>query len=400
MRSVDMPRPCVGNTVGLPNPKRRKCAALRNLPNHRKHPCNAPASWSAAPLRRSWLRYLPLASTAALLTANFAAATLQGADPRPEPTSPDAVLQRHGKVDIRVHDPSSIVRCKGHYWMFSTGRGVTAWRSPDLKAWEPIGRVFTDLPLWVHDVVPSQRGHFWAPDVIHRRDRYLLYYSVSKFGENTSAIALTSSPTLDPADPDYRWTDHGIVIQSGKDDDFNAIDPAVIATEQGELWMSFGSFWSGIKLIQLNPTTGLRISPDSRMHALAHQEAIEAPHIHQHDGFYILFVNRGICCRGVNSTYNIRIGRSQTITGPYLDKDGVDLLHGGGTLLLDTDGPFIGPGHANVLRETDRFWFSCHFYDGTDRGRSRLALRPLNWDPNGWPSLQPALLSEAGFSPM
>ena len=151
--------------------------------------------------------------------------------------------------------------------------------------------------------------------------------------------------------------------------------------------MSFGSFWSGIKLIQLDPLTGLRTAPDSPMHSLADHEAIEAPHIHYRDGYYYLFVNWGICCRGVNSTYNIRIGRSRTLTGPYLDRNGVDLLRRGGTLFLGTDGPFIGPGHANILREANRFWFSCHFYDGTDRGRSRFALRPLTWDEEGWPAL-------------
>jgi arabinan endo-1,5-alpha-L-arabinosidase len=273
--------------------------------------------------------------------------------------------------------------------MFSTGMGLSAWRSPDLKTWERVGRVFTDLPDWVHGVVPTQRGHFWAPDVIRHRERYLLYYSVSKFGENTSAIALASNPTLDPGDPSYGWTDHGIVVQSKDTDTFNAIDPAVISTESGELWLSFGSFWTGIKLIQLDPATGKRISPQSPMHALAHQDAIEAPHIYPHDGYYYLFLNWGICCRGVNSTYNIRVGRSPSITGPYLDKQGTDLLHGGGTLVLGSDGPFIGPGHPNVLFDANRFWFSCHFYDATHRGRSRLAICPLSWDDDGWPRILP-----------
>ena len=117
----------------------------------------------------------------------------------------------------------------------------------------------------------------------------------------------------------------------------------------GNLWMSFGSFWGGIKLIQLDPATGKRIAPDSPVHALAHYDSIEAPFIYHHNGVYYLFLNWGMCCRGLNSTYNMRVGRSPKITGPYLDKEDKDMLEGGGTLLLDTDGPFIGPGHAGIL---------------------------------------------------
>ena len=129
---------------------------------------------------------------------------------------------------------------------------------------------------------------------------------------------------------------------------------------------------------------------DSPLHSLAHTKAIEAPCIYRHDDYYYLFVNWDICCRGVNSTYNIRVGRSRDITGPYLDKDGVDLSHGGGTLLLTTDGAFIGPGHAGIFEESETFWFSCHFYDGTERGASKLAIRPLRWTTDGWPAVEAA----------
>ena len=295
-------------------------------------------------------------------------------------------LERNGKRDARVHDPSTIVKCGGEYWFFATGPGVSSWRSKDLLQWERGPRVFATPPSWITNVVSDHRGYFWAPDVIHHNGRYWVYYSVSKFGVNTSAIALASNPTLDPDDPKHLWTDHGIVIESHKGDNFNAIDPALTKTPDGELWMSFGSFWSGIKLVQLDPATGKRIATNSALHSLAHTEAIEAPFIHRQDDYYYLFVNWDRCCRGTNSTYNIRIGRSREITGPYLDKDGKDLASGGGTLLLGSDGAFIGPGHAGIFEEAGRFWFSCHFYDGTQRGASTLALRSLRW-ANGWPAL-------------
>lgn len=284
----------------------------------------------------------------------------------------------------RVHDPSTIVRNGDDYWLFATGPGVASRRSKNLIHWEPGPAVFAEPPAWVTDVVSNHRGYFWAPDVIRAGDRWLLYYSVSAFGKQTSAIALASNPTLDPADPEHRWTDHGIVVRTNETSDHNAIDPGLVRSDDS-LWMTYGSFWSGIKLVQLDPDTGLRIAPDSPIHSLANKEQIEAAAIHKHGDFFYLFVNWGWCCRGLNSTYEIRVGRSRSITGPYLDRDGTDLLAGGGSPLLATEGRFIGPGHPGVLEETDRTLLSYHFYDANAAGRPRLAIRPLGWANDGWP---------------
>ena len=317
------------------------------------------------------------------------AATLQRSRvPQANEIDPDAerTLKRHGKRDIRVHDPSSIVKCGDEYWLFSTGVGLRTYRSPDLKDWKPSRPVFDSVTPWIKELIPTQRGHYWAPDVIKLDDRYLLYYSISSFGKNKSAIALATNRTLDPANDQFQWRDEGIVIQSNFVDDFNAIDPAIIQTTSGELWMSFGSYWSGLKLVQLDPDTGKRLTPDNPLVSLAYNKDIEAAHIFEHDGWFYLFLNWGKCCRGVNSTYEIRVGRSRQITGPYLDHKGTDLRQGGGTLLLDSEGAFIGPGHPNVTRLDDRFLFHCHFYDGSQRGRSRLAMMDLKW-VDGWPKL-------------
>jgi arabinan endo-1,5-alpha-L-arabinosidase len=313
-----------------------------------------------------------------------------------EPASSDseekafAILSAAGKRQLRVHDPSTIVKEGKVYWLFSTGRGVNAFRSLDLIEWERGPAVFQVLPDWITEVAASQRGHFWAPDVIRQNDRYWLYYSVSAFGKNTSAIALATTPTLNPNDATFGWKDEGIVIQSEAKDDFNAIDPAVIRDAAGRLWISFGSFWSGIKLIELDPVTGHRMAPDAPIHTLAYKKEIEAPALHYHEGHYYLFVNWGICCRGVNSTYNIRVGRSRDITGPYVDRDGVDLREGGGSLFLESVGPFIGPGHVGIFEEAGQYWLSLHFYDGTNQGQPTLALRPVRWDDDGWPVAEPA----------
>jgi arabinan endo-1,5-alpha-L-arabinosidase len=299
-----------------------------------------------------------------------------------------ADLQPAASRLVRAHDPSTIVKCKDEYWVFCTGRGIPSYHSKDLRAWESGPRAISNAPPWATDAVPQNSGHdFWAPDIIHLGDRYLLYFAVSTWGKNTSAIGLATNATLDPDDSRYRWTDQGIVVQSRATNDFNTIDPAVCQVEQGKLWLAFGSFWTGIKLIELNPGTGRRISPDSPMYSLAHKDMIEASYIYPHEGFYYLFVNWGQCCRGVRSTYNIRVGRCASITGPYLDKTGTDMMLGGGTLFLTTEGNFIGPGHAGILPQASTNWFSCHFYDGTRQGRPTLGLLPLQWNADGWPEV-------------
>lgn len=309
----------------------------------------------------------------------------------PEPDNPReaARLVQIGSRGFPVHDPSTIVKCKDRYWMFHTGRGISSAWSTNLIQWNSGPRVFTNAPSWVAEAVPeNRRMHYWAPDIIQLGDRYLLYYSVSSFGKNTSAIALAANSTLDPDDPAYAWTDEGIVIQSNPQVDYNAIDPAVFLDADGSLWMTFGSFWGGIKLIQLDPGTGKRIAPDSTVYAVAHYDSIEAPYIYRHGDWYFLFVNWGFCCRGTNSTYEIRVGRSDKVTGPYRDMEGRDMLVSGGTQFLSADGAMIGPGHAGILHEGDAYWFGFHYYDGTRRGASSYAIRPLRWAADGWPEFE------------
>jgi arabinan endo-1,5-alpha-L-arabinosidase len=249
--------------------------------------------------------------------------------------------------------------------------------------------VFRTAPAWIAEAVPENRNmSYWAPDIIHLGDRYLLYYAVSSFGKITSAIGLATTPTLDPADPAYRWTDRGIVVQSHEGGDFNAIDPSVFSGGDGTLWLAFGSYWSGIKLVQLDPQTGKRSAPDAPLTSLAYNKSIEASCLYKHDGYYYLFVNWGSCCRGVASTYNIRMGRSRQVTGPYLDRDGVDMLKAGGTLLLSSKGPLFGPGHAGILVDKGKSWFTSDF-EGDSRmdGKATLAIMPLTWK-SGWPVVE------------
>jgi arabinan endo-1,5-alpha-L-arabinosidase len=290
--------------------------------------------------------------------------------------------------NLSAHDPSTIAKDGKEYWVFATGRGILSLHSTNLISWQSGPPVFTNRPAWTTNAVPGFRGVYWAPDIIHLKDLYLLYYSVSTWGSQTSAIGLATSKSLDPSSSRYGWTDCGIVIQSSPRDNFNTIDPSVTLDNLGRLWLAFGSYWSGIKIIQLDPATGKRLETNAPISAVAWKDQIEAACIYQHDNYYYLFVNWGLCCRGVRSTYNIRIGRSVSAVGPYLDREGKNLLEGGGTLLSETEGRFIGPGHAGIFTEGGTNWFSFHFYDGQRDGARTLGLRQMDWSAEGWPVLK------------
>ena len=305
------------------------------------------------------------------------------------------------ETDLSLHDPSTLIKEGNAYWVFGTGRGCPAFSSTDRLRWTARGTVFPTLPVWTKEVVPGNtRGNLWAPDIRRFHGKYHLYYSVSTFGSNVSAIGLATSPTLDPP----AWQDQGLVLRSEAHNDFNAIDPGITLGPDGRIWLVFGSFWSGIKMIELNPATGKRLSPTSPLYALAkhpqdRNNAIEAPFLYYHAGYYYLFVNWDYCCRGPKSTYNIRVGRSARVTGPYRDKEGVDLLQGGGSLLLGSvpdDGsgkPFdakVGPGHAGILADNGIERFSFHYESVRDRGgKTQMEIRTVAWGHDGWPQILP-----------
>jgi len=294
--------------------------------------------------------------------------------------------------DLGIHDPSTIIKCKDRYYVFGTGDNILSKSSPDKIVWTAGPAVFTNPPAWTTNAVPGFARTFWAPDVILLNGRYCLYYSVSTWGSQVSAIGLATNPTLDPADPAYKWTDQGIVIQSGNGSPYNTIDPSVSLDAAGNPWMVFGSYWTGIYVVQLNPSTGLRIAPNSPTYRVAYNSSIEASCILRKGSYYYLFVNWGSCCDGVNSTYHIRVGRSTSITGPYLDRNGIDMVNNGGTLFLQGTGKYTGPGHMGFLAENGREWFSYHYYDANayawwydSFGPAEFDFRPLSWTTDNWP---------------
>lgn len=295
-----------------------------------------------------------------------------------------------------VHDPVLAYE-DGKYYMFTTGFGVGMMSSPDLKTWKPEKAPLDPIPEWPKTPVPAYGGHTWAPDIIKVGDKWYLYYSCSTFYQNISAIGVATNKTLNPESPDYKWEDLGMVIMSEPGvTDFNAIDPNVILDKKGNPWLTFGSFWDGIQLVQLKkdmktpmgkPKTIARRRPAEKvahMQGTANNNAIEAPFIAYHDGYYYLFVSYDFCCKGLSSNYKIAVGRSKSVDGPYLDMQGKDMAQTGGTILAGESGRYAGVGHCGVYEFDGKWYVVAHAYDKGRRGASKLYLREIKWE-NGWP---------------
>jgi len=294
------------------------------------------------------------------------------------------ILEPVGDV-THAHDPV-MIKEEGVYYLFSTGLGIFIRRSPDRLSWESCGCVFSTYPAWVPKAIPAVET-LWAPDIILHDDRYYLYYTASSFGVNRSAIGLATNVTLDQERSDYEWIDQGMVIASQKSDDFNAIDPNLILDKNGQPWLAFGSFWSGIKLIKIDPHT-FKPMPGAELIAIAAKPdntAIEGAFITHRDDYYYLFVSHDFCCRGVDSTYKIMVGRSENIIGPYVDGEGRSMMEGGGNQVYAGSDRWRGPGHNSIFIEGDTYWMIYHSYDAEAEGTPTLRIEALKWDSHGWP---------------
>jgi arabinan endo-1,5-alpha-L-arabinosidase len=279
------------------------------------------------------------------------------------------------------------------YYLFSTGGGLSIRRSTNLVTWQYVGTVFNTIPQWIDNAVGPVED-LWAPDISYWSGLYHLYYAGSQFGTNISVIGLATNVTLDPSSPHYHWVDRGLVLESTALDDWNAIDPNLAFDTHGIPWLDFGSFWTGIKLRRIDPATGKLSMRFETLYSLAYRPgstAIEAPFIIYREPYYYLFASFDFCCRGARSNYNIRVGRAQYITGPYVDRSGGLLTVGGGTLILASEGRYRGPGGESVVRDGGRFLLVHHYYDADDNGISKVQINPLKWSPDGWPSAGPPL---------
>ena len=282
---------------------------------------------------------------------------------------------------VGIHDPSTIMLSNGKFYVYGTGG--TPLVSDDGWTWRAGTR-------------PPRAG--LAPDVIHIGDRYYMYVASNPGGQPHAAINMIRSKSLDPKSPDYQWEEGGLVVSTNGVEDANGIDPgAFLDPTTGRLWLTYGSYFGYIRIVELDPKTGTRLmkkaqdpktgkiittSPDFTNIAIN----CEASDMIYHDGWYYLLATHGSCCRSADSGYNIRMGRSKKPTGPFLDNMGIDMIQGGGKQLIGSGGRFIGAGHFGLLDLGDGIMkFSMHWEADLDRGgASVLDIRPLLWK-DGWP---------------
>lgn len=330
------------------------------------------------------------------------------------PSAAQQVVGVHGDTEL-VHDPS-IIKEGENWYLFSTTTGrkpdgeLPVRCSQDLHQWKRCGNVFEHIPDWIEQESPGTKN-LWAPDISFFGGEYHLYYAYSLFGKNTSGIALVTNKTLDPGNPKFHWEDRGLVLRSRTEDDFNAIDPNIVEDGKGGAWLSFGSFWDGIKMRRLDPATGKLSESDSKLYSLARRkrpadappnppglpedwQAVEAPFIVHHDKYFYLFVSFDLCCRGTRSNYKTMVGRAREVTGPYLDANGTPMLEGGGTPVLLGNTRWLGPGGESIRMRKDHGGdhdiIVFHAYD-SKTGAPYLQISTIMWS-HGWPH---AALAEA-----
>jgi arabinan endo-1,5-alpha-L-arabinosidase len=269
-----------------------------------------------------------------------------------------------------IHDPSTVIACEGKWYTFGTGGG---------------GLISDDGWSWHNGA--QRPGGGAAPDNIKIGDRYLVTYGSTGGGlggRHNGTILTMWNKTLDPQSPDFKFTEAVVVASSDGVEDCDAIDPSLMLDPtDGRLWLTYGTYFGFIRLVELDPKTGLRVEGNQALNVAIDCEASDLIY---HDGWYYLLGTHGTCCAGANSTYNIRVGRSKKVTGPYLDNLGNDMIKGGGKLVVAANGHQIGAGHfGRVVLEEGVEKFSCHYEADLDRsGRSILDVRALLWK-DGWP---------------
>ncbi|HUA62039.1 MAG TPA: family 43 glycosylhydrolase [Verrucomicrobiae bacterium] len=269
-----------------------------------------------------------------------------------------------------IHDPSTIAFSDGKYFTFGTGGG---------------GLISEDGWTW-HGGAQRPGGGV-APDVIKIGDRYYMAYARGgggMSGGHASNVYVMWTKSLDPQSPDFKFNDETVVASSDGIEDCDAIDPSfLLDPTTNRLWLSYGTYFGYIRIVELDPKTGKRVAGNQAVNVAIDMEATDLIY---RDGWYYLLGTHGTCCDNVNSTYNIRVGRSRNVLGPYVDNMGVDLIKGGGKLVAGASGRFVGLGHFGKLDLGDGVEkFSIHYESDMDRGgRSVLDIRPLLWK-DGWP---------------
>ena len=279
-----------------------------------------------------------------------------------------SALAQEGKPWI--HDPSTIMECDGKYYTFGTGGG---------------GLISEDGWNWFSGAVRPGGGA--APDAIKIGDRYLVAYSATGGGlggGHAGRVLTMWNKTLDPNSPDFEYTEAIEVAASINDEDCDAIDAGLFMDPQtGRLYCTYGTYFGFIRMVELDPKTGAKVEGTVDPNIAIDCEATTMIY---RNGWYYLLGTHGTCCDGVNSTYNIVVGRARSVYGPFLDNMGRDMVAGGGKMVVDGEDRQFGAGHfGRYIEDEGVEKMSFHWEADLDRSaRSVLAIRPIVW-VNDWP---------------
>jgi arabinan endo-1,5-alpha-L-arabinosidase len=291
------------------------------------------------------------------------------------------------RSSLFVHDPV-MIKEGDTYYVFGTGKGIGIKTSKDRVNWSRAGRVFNDSLVWWKTDIPDQKGDLWAPDIHFRDGRYHLYYSVSAWMNFNSSIGYATNVTLNPADPRYKWEDQGMIINfKNGGEGVNCIDPNVFVDDDGRIWLFYGSYKAGLRLTELDPKSG-RLMTNPPFLTVITNALGEGVFVVKSRGYYYIFASRGRCCAGLESTYQIVIGRSKNVKGPYLTKTGESWVDSKYTLFLAGDFEEPGRGHNGFITDRDTTFMVYHAYTRSANGASLLNIKPMFWGSDGWPTLE------------
>lgn len=286
----------------------------------------------------------------------------------------------------RVHDPVMIKEVDTYY-VFHTGQGISIKTSKDRVDWAVAGKVFSDTLAWWKTDIPEQTGHIWAPDIHYRDGKYHLYYSVSAWMNFNSSIGYATNVTLDPSDSRYQWVDEGKIVDfSNGGQGVNCIDPNVFVDIEGRVWLFYGSFKAGLRLVELDRKTGKLLSNPPEITTITTSLG-EGVFVIKAKGDYYIFASRGKCCKGLESTYEVVIGRSKNLNGPYLNKEGQSWVDNHYSRFLKGDYEEPGRGHNGFFTEHDTTFIVYHAYTRSANGAPLLNIKPMYWGDDGWPTL-------------
>ena len=305
------------------------------------------------------------------------------------PPRMNQIISNNGLTgNLFVHDPC-MIKAGDTYYIFTTGMGIKT--SKDMINWSNAGAVFEKddpKPAWWSNEIPGRPG-LWAPDIHYDNGKYHLYYSVSAWMNFNSCIGYATNVTLDKTDPRYKWEDQGEVINHRNGgDSVNVIDPNVFIDADGKEWLIYGSYRTGLRLVELDRRTGKLFTDKSQLDTITTSLG-EGSYIIKGPEYYYVFASRGRCCAGIESTYQIVMGRSKTIRGPYLNKEGRSWKDNQYSLFLAGDYDEPGRGHNGFFAEGDTTYIVYHAYTRSHDGAPLLNIKPMYMDTDDWPTLTP-----------